>query len=215
MNISAAQANLSYNGNTVVDRQRVPAAKQQAIVVARAHNSMEKLLFILGELDDDDIDWILETAKREEISPGTVLIHEGEPIDTLYILLEGNLSVSTAATGSQEIAHLSSGEVVGEMSFIDTRPPSATVTARQRSLVLSIPRTLLATKLRQDVSFASRFYRALAVLLSHRLRATVGQLGYGTEIQGVPDNELGQEAQESVALARTRLDWLLRRLKDQ
>lgn len=175
---------------------------------------MEKLLFILGELDDDDIDWILETATREKIPAGTVLIHEGEAIDTLYILLEGNLSVSTAATNSQEIAHLSSGEVVGEMSFIDTRPPSATVIAKQPSLVLSLPRSLLATKLRQDVGFASRFYRALAVLLSHRLRATVGQLGYGTEIQGIPDSELGQEAQDSVALARTRLDWLLRRLKD-
>ncbi|MBW4474864.1 MAG: cyclic nucleotide-binding domain-containing protein [Stenomitos rutilans HA7619-LM2] len=178
---------------------------------------MKKVLFILGELDDDDIDWVIETAVRQEVVAGTVLIREGQPIDTLYILLEGTLSVSVAATGDREIAKLSSGEVVGEMSFIDTRSPSATVTATQNALVLSIPRERLATKLRQDIGFASRFYRALAIFLSHRLRVTVNQLGYGSnnqvETTELPQNELTQDAQDNVALAETRLDWLLRRLK--
>lgn len=178
---------------------------------------MKKVLFILGELDDDDIDWVIETAVRQDVAAGTVLIREGQPIDTLYILLEGTLSVSVAATGDREIAKLSSGEVVGEMSFIDTRPPSATVVATQNALVLSIPREQLATKLRQDIGFASRFYRALAIFLSHRLRVTVNQLGYGSnnqvETTELPQNELTQDAQENVALAETRLDWLLRRLK--
>jgi bacteriocin-type transport-associated protein len=181
------------------------------------HKRMKKVLFILGELDDDDIDWVLETAVRQEIVAGTVLIHEGQPIDTLYILLEGELSVSVAAMGDQQIAILSSGEVVGEMSFIDTRPPSATVTAAKNSLVLSIPREQLATKLRQDIGFASRFYRALAIFLSNRLRVTVNQLGYGSNNQSestdLPNDELARDAKDNVALAETRLDWLLRRLK--
>jgi CRP/FNR family transcriptional regulator, cyclic AMP receptor protein len=178
---------------------------------------MKKVLFILGELDDDDIDWVIETAVRQEVVAGTVLIYEGQPIDTLYILLEGTLSVSVAAMGDREIAQLSSGDVVGEMSFIDTRPPSATVTATQPSLVLSIPREQLATKLRQDVGFASRFYRALAIFLSHRLRVTVDQLGYGSnnqfEMTDLSRDDLTRDAKDNVALAETRLDWLLRRLK--
>ena len=177
---------------------------------------MKKVLFILGELDDDDIDWVLETAIRQEIAAGTVLIREGQPIDTLYILLEGALSVSVAATGDREIARLSSGEVVGEMSFIDTRPPSATVTAAQKSLVLSLTREQLATKLRQDVGFASRFYRALAIFLSNRLRITVNRLGDGNnqfETTELPRDDLTRDAKDNVALAETRLDWLLRRLK--
>ena len=179
---------------------------------------MKKVLFILGELDDDDIDWIIETGNREEITAGTVLIREGQPISTLYILLEGVLSVSTAGVDGREIATLFSGEVVGEMSFIDTRPPSATVTAKERSLVLSIARSQLATKLRQDVGFASRFYRALAIFLSNRLRVTVNQLGYGSGLEDrpdeLPDDELAKDAKETVAIAKTRLDWLLRRLKE-
>ncbi|PSB29327.1 cyclic nucleotide-binding domain-containing protein [Stenomitos frigidus] len=178
---------------------------------------MKKVLFILGELDDDDIDWVIETAVRQDVVAGTVLIYEGQPIDTLYILLEGTLSVSVAAMGDREIAQLSSGDVVGEMSFIDTRPPSATVTATQPSLVLSLPREQLATKLRQDVGFASRFYRALAIFLSNRLRVTVNQLGYGSNNQSettdLSRDDLTRDAKDNVALAETRLDWLLRRLK--
>jgi CRP-like cAMP-binding protein len=181
-------------------------------------HGMKKVLFILGELDDDDVDWILEISSREEILAGTTLIREGEPIDAVYILLEGELSVSTQATDGGEIALLHSGEVVGEMSFVDTRPPSATVRAKQDSLVLALPRSELAAKLRQDVGFASRFYRALAVLLSNRLRVTVNQLrhagGISTGAIDLPAEELAREAKDSVALAETRLDWILRRLRD-
>jgi CRP/FNR family transcriptional regulator, cyclic AMP receptor protein len=174
--------------------------------------TMEKVLFILGELDDDDIDWMLEVGKHQWIDTGFVLIRERQPIDALYILLEGELGVSTIAMGNQEIATLTSGEVVGEMSFIDTRPPSATVVAKRRSLVLSVPSELLAAKLRQDVGFASRFYRAVATFLSHRLRETVNHLG--NLPPGLPEEELARDARDSVALAQTRLDWLLRRLYD-
>lgn len=180
---------------------------------------MKKVLFILGELDDDDLDWILETGSREEVMAGTVLIREGQPIDAIYILLEGELSISTIATDDREIATLTSGEVVGEMSFVDTRPPSATVRAKHNAIVLSVPRKALATKLQQDIGFASRFYRAIAVFLASRLRQTVIRLGHAdspalNQVVTLPDAELAQEARDNVALAETRLDWILRRLKD-
>jgi len=175
---------------------------------------MKKVLFILGELDDDDIDWILETSKHKELPIGTVLIQQGQPIDVVYILLEGELSVTTTAADSREIASLFSGEVVGEMSFIDTRPPSATVTAKTEALVLCIPRSQLAIKLKQDVGFASRFYRALAIFLSERLRLAVHLIGNSNpEPLKLTEGDLTQEARDSVAIAQTRLDWLLRRLK--
>ena len=175
---------------------------------------MEKVLFILGELDDDDIDWILETGKRKALPIGTVLIQQGQPIDAVYILLEGELSVTTTAAQGREIARLSTGEVVGEMSFIDTRSPSATVTAKTEALVLCIPQTQLAVKLKQDVGFASRFYRALAIFLSERLRLAVHLIGNSNpEPLKLTDGDLTQAAKDSVAIAQTRLDWMLRRLK--
>ncbi|MDX2228979.1 MAG: cyclic nucleotide-binding domain-containing protein [Leptolyngbyaceae cyanobacterium bins.349] len=184
---------------------------------------MRTVLFLLGELDDDDIDWMIERGDRRTVTAGTVLIQEGQPINHLFILLEGALSVSVMVTGGQEIASLLSGDIVGEMSFVDTRPPSATVTAKQDSLVLCLSREELAAKLHLDVGFAARFYRALAISLSNRLRLTVSHLKdlnlpTSTDTStdhDLPFSDLARNAQENVALANTRLDWLLRRLKDE
>ena len=180
---------------------------------------MEKVLFIFGELSDDDIDWMLQNGKREKIPANTVLIQEGKAIDTIYLLLEGTLTVSVAAWNDKEIAKLSSGEIVGEMSFIDSRPPSATVTTVDEALVLSIPCRKLAGQLKLDAAFASRFYRALALLLSTRLRGTISQLGYGQTalLDGdgaFDETQLNPNVLDNITIARSRFDWILRRLRD-
>ncbi|MBW4650473.1 MAG: cyclic nucleotide-binding domain-containing protein [Kastovskya adunca ATA6-11-RM4] len=178
---------------------------------------MKKVLFLFSELDDDDIDWMIATGYRAEVPAGAILITENQPIDTLHILLDGTLTVSVSALGGQVIAYLKSGAVVGEMSFADSRPPSATVEAVEDSLLLSIPRRQLLEKLEEDQGFAARFYRAIAIFLSTRLRGTVKYLGYGTpplmsEESSVDD--LAPEIIDNVPLAKARFDWLLRRLKD-
>lgn len=177
---------------------------------------MKKVFFLLGELDDEDIDWMVSSGCRQEVEAGTVLIQEGQAIDTLHILLEGTLSVSVSALEGKTIARLTSGAVVGEMSFADARPPSATVQAVENALVLSIPRQLLIEKLQQDQGFASRFYRAIAIFLSTRLRGTVRYLGYAKDQLVNEDNnaeDLSPEMIDNVPLAKARFDWLLRRLR--
>ena len=178
---------------------------------------MKKALFILGELNDADVDWMLTTGRREELTAGESLIHKGQPINALYILLEGRLAVVLeTAEGDREVAVLTSGEVVGEISFVDSRPPSATVKALESCLVWAIPRDRLLQKLDLDLAFASRFYRALAMFLSDRLRGTVTRLGYGKDpLPEVPFEELSLNPHflDSLETARARFDWLLRRLR--
>ncbi|MGF1538184.1 MAG: cyclic nucleotide-binding domain-containing protein [Elainellaceae cyanobacterium] len=173
---------------------------------------MQKVLFFLSELNQDDMDWLIQVGERRDISSGTVLIWEDKPVDTLYIMLEGTVVVSIAALGNKELARLHSGDIVGEMSFVEARSPSATVKTFERSIVLAIPRAALSDKLEQNVGFAARFYRALAILLSSRLRGTVKQLGYSG-----PRNTNGAAHQNPVpsnlALAERRFDYLLRSLK--
>ncbi|MBD2092319.1 cyclic nucleotide-binding domain-containing protein [Microcoleus sp. FACHB-1515] len=166
---------------------------------------MKQVLFILGELSDADIDWLIQTGDRQDVEPGTILIHEGKSVDALYILLEGTLVVTISALEGRQIARLASGDVVGEMSFVESRPPSATVQTLEKSVVLAVPRSLLSEKLQTDVGFAARFYRALAILLSSRLRGTVRQLSNS------PDRT--QTETETAAIAQQRFDNLLERLK--
>ncbi|HEY9647916.1 MAG TPA: cyclic nucleotide-binding domain-containing protein [Chroococcidiopsis sp.] len=179
---------------------------------------MKKALYILAEMSDRDFDWLLQVGRSKAISTGTVLIHEGEPIDALYIILEGSFKVSVEALNTGAIAHLDDGEVVGEISFVDSRPPSATVTAEQDAIVWAIPRSQLAAKLSQDITFSSHFYKALAVFLSDRLRKTVSQLGYEKNPEYVPltsstDEGFNPDLFGNIELAKARLDWMLNRLK--
>lgn len=136
---------------------------------------MRKGPFILGTLRDTDVYWMQTIGKTEQIPAGTVIIAEGTPLNTFYIVLLGTLSVSVAAQDHREIARLGIGEVLGEMSFVDARLSAAQVTTLENSLLLSIPHQKLALKLEEDEGFASRFYRAIAMFLSSRLRSAVVQ----------------------------------------
>jgi CRP/FNR family cyclic AMP-dependent transcriptional regulator len=59
------------------------------------------------------------------------------------------------------------------MSYVDGRPPSATVQASEQAEVLEIPRSMLTAKLEADREFSTRFFRALCVVLANRLRDTL------------------------------------------
>jgi CRP/FNR family cyclic AMP-dependent transcriptional regulator len=179
---------------------------------------MRKALFLLGMLSDSDIDWLIAAGNRERVSRGTVLIHEGKPFDAIYFVLDGTLGVSVAALGGREIAQLKCGEIVGEMSFVDSRPPSATVKALEDSVVLSVSRARMEAKLEQ-VEFAARFYRALSVFLADRLRNTIYQFGEAKVALSERDfegsDQLDPSVLEKVAMAGARFDWLMRRLRGE
>jgi len=180
---------------------------------------MRKALLILGILNDNDLEWLLTTGRRETVPAGTVLVREGQTVEAIYVVLEGTFTVTIGTTGGQEIARLLSGEIVGEISFVDSRPPSATVTAVEDSLVLSVPRYELAAKLEQDTAFAARFYQTLAVFLTYRLRSTTSLLGYGVatalDEDAEYEDELAPDVLDNVSLAAARFDWLLRRLRGE
>lgn len=175
---------------------------------------MKKIYFLFGELNDDDIDWMIATGKIYQVPFGTILIEQGKPIDNFYILLVGKVSVEVnTANVSKEIALLSSGEVFGEMSFIDSGLPSASVKTTQESIVLSVPREQLANRLNQDVGFASRFYRAISIFLASRLRTTLKYVDYDKNLlppQEIEVENLGQEFLQNIPFAKARYDWLLR-----
>ena len=178
---------------------------------------MRKALLFLGILNDSDLDWMVAAGTKQEILPGQILIREGEPTDFVFVVLDGAFSVSVRAAGDREFARLLSGEIVGEMSFVDSRPPSATVQALEKSSLLALPRSSLQARLDREPAFAARFYRALAVFLSDRMRSTLGLLGYGPgaplQEQSSYADELDPDVLDQTSLAGARFDLLRRRLR--
>jgi CRP-like cAMP-binding protein len=167
---------------------------------------MKKVLYILGEFEDDDIEWLARTGRKLRLEEGRTLIREREPIDSVYIVTDGSFAVRTAGGG--EVARVGSGEVLGEISYVDRRPPTATVTALESSGVIAIDRAALTAKLHADPAFAARFYRALAVFLAARLRSTLRQVGHEE------DDELDLQALDTVSKAGVRFERIIQRLQE-
>lgn len=179
--------------------------------------AMRKILYLLYQLSDSDLDWLIARGTKRRVAAGETLIQQGKNIDALYILLDGILEVSGTPGGKP--IRLSSGEVVGEVSLLDSRPPTATVTAASGAVLLEVPRRDLMRKLADDDGFAARFYHSMAVFLAHRLRSTYQRLGYGKgqsiDEDAEYDDELSPEMLDTVHLARARFDRALQRLLNE
>ncbi|SVE14424.1 uncharacterized protein METZ01_LOCUS467278, partial [marine metagenome] len=144
---------------------------------------MRKILYIFGQLSDLDVEWIKNNAIKERVGTGTSIITENESLNKLIIIIRGKFSVTSIQTGKKEIALLKSGEVLGEMSFIENLPPSATVTSKEDGIIIAIDKDKLNEKLAIDNEFAAHFYKAIGIFLASRLRSTVGMLGYDNKIE--------------------------------
>ncbi len=127
---------------------------------------VEEVLLTWQRLTSSDRQWLLERGEQKEFLAKDILIEEGENINSLYILINGSLTVSL---NGRELTEIPEGEVVGEISFINRAEASATVRAKESSLVWSISRDLLAEKITTDAAFGCHFYHALANILADRL----------------------------------------------
>lgn len=218
----------------------VKQVSQSTVVLC--HSQLREILLIFAELHDSDIGWMVAAGCATRIPAGTVLIQASRPIEALYILMSGKMSASvsddsgnplarafstleaqTPSAVDREFARLSRGDIVGETPFIEASPSAVTVKAIEDSVVLSIPRWRLTAKLSQDVGFASRFYRVLAMLLADKQQALISRLGYGRlsysagrslETAAPYEEELSFSFLAQVALAGTRFDWMLKQLRE-
>jgi SAM-dependent methyltransferase len=134
-------------------------------------------LTLLSELHDSDIEWMLVAGTRGKVPANAVVVSEGAKVENIYIILQGLLSVYLATHGGKVLATIGAGHIFGEMSFLEDRPASATVRTIEDSEILTISQADLAGKLETSPQFAARFYRALAAVVSRRLREMIGTVG--------------------------------------
>jgi CRP/FNR family cyclic AMP-dependent transcriptional regulator len=173
---------------------------------------MRKVLFILGQLSDSDVDWLAKNGKREKVAKGTELIKYGVRIETLYFVLDGEMEVLT--NKGVKLAKVSSGDVLGEMSLIDSSPTAASIKVDHDATVLALPMAKIRAKLEQDVGFAARFYKSLSLFLADRMRNTIRRMGY--EDDEAPDEVMGEldeidpEVLDNVHLAGARFERMLK-----
>ncbi|MFQ3616931.1 MAG: hypothetical protein SNJ50_09505, partial [Cyanobacteriota bacterium] len=200
---------------------------------------LRQSITLFAELQDSDLDWLATVGIVQSLPAQAVLLPTGRSPDALHVVLEGalllsqpveapNLVAQTLAPAEnpsalyQEVARLSRGDLVGEMQFVNAHDLTLCASTLRDSQVLSVPRWRLAAKLLHDVSFAARFYRVLATLLTaeyeamlHQLHAaTCGSAGERVEPMGDRD-DLSSRLLTRISLAEARFEWLLKRIQAQ
>jgi CRP-like cAMP-binding protein len=171
---------------------------------------MKRVLFLLGHLNDLDIEWMINNGSKADLETGDRLIQKGETIENLYIILSGQLSI-TDGVSQKHIALIGSGEIVGEMSFLESRPPSVSVIATEPAAIYSISRELMNSRLANNLEFKANFYYAISLFLSNRLRKTTSQLGYGSPDEA---DTLDENVLDGISQAGSRFGQILQKFSE-
>lgn len=127
-------------------------------------------------LREEDLAWLLETGVTRIVRPGTAIVHEGVRPNAIFVVIDGRFSVRVKNVAGEPLAALRAGELIGEISFLEGSPASATIVSEEASAVLEIDDQLLNERIGEDAAFAARIYRLFALTAERRLRNRVDHL---------------------------------------
>ena len=120
-----------------------------------------------------DIQAQLYSRFGKKIHANTVLFHEGDRGEDMYIIQSGKVKISKRIRGVEKtLATLEKGEFFGEMAILNDKPRSATAETIDDCEMLLIDRKTFDTLIRGNAEIAVRFIKRLA----DRLRETNEQM---------------------------------------
>ncbi len=97
-------------------------------------------------LPDDERTAIVKEMEVESHDEGSVIINEGDPGTSMYLIASGEVKVYTRGTtsiGTVYLARLGEGDFFGEVSVLTGKPRTATITASQRTELLRLDKEKL------------------------------------------------------------------------
>src|SRR6201995_2977351 len=114
------------------------------------------------------LDLLKGKSRRLSFRKGQVIFREGEKSDALYVIEKGSVEIS-ALIGARErraFATFGPGDYFGEIAVIDSKPRSATATAREASVICCIS----SDKVWRMFEKSPRLLVTMMHGFSHRLR---------------------------------------------
>jgi CRP-like cAMP-binding protein len=169
-------ANLQMNELFGAPATPAPAQRTPVNVGRRVHLTEESKVDILREqgLSAQELRLLAKYSREKSFHADALIFGEGEPGDSLYIVVDGAVRISRMVPGMGEecLLILSRGEVFGELALIDDRPRSADARSHGGPCtVFAVSKSLLEEVLSMDPDAAVQFLNLLCRLLCRRLRA--------------------------------------------
>jgi cAMP-dependent protein kinase regulator len=133
------------------------------------------LFEVLTEVERDALIREMELESHDE---GSVIISEGQPGASMYIIGSGEVKVYTRGPGGSTLylAKLGEGEFFGEVSMLTGKPRTATITASQRTELLRLDKEKLDNALAKHpgiLKVLNEFYQRRA---EHTVEAMIESL---------------------------------------
>jgi len=166
-------------------------------------------------LSDDELQQLMDKAQPVSLHAGELLMKQGEPGDTAYIVLTGGFEITKQSGQSLiKIDIRNPGEIIGEMALLSQAPRSATVTAVADSETLCISKDVFDNLLSTSPSAAtavlhwtmSRLNQNEALLHQQEKMAALGTFSAGLAHEL---NNPAAAAQRSASrLKETQSQWI-------
>lgn len=96
---------------------------------------------ILEGVPEEDVQRVLDMARRRTFRKGEIVFHEGDPGDTLHLVRSGRFAVKVSTQYADEaiLAVLRAGDIFGELALLSPGAPrSATVVALEAGETMSV-----------------------------------------------------------------------------
>jgi CRP-like cAMP-binding protein len=167
---------------------------------------MRKVLHILGYFNEEDTAWIAQVGEKKSISEGSFLIKYKEALANVYFVLDGRFKIQQP--NGAEVATIKSGEILGEMSFVEDELPNVNVKAFKDSSVISIRHEFINERFGLEPKFEARFYKAISHFLSSRLRMLASQSQGKKESVIQEDKNIDRSTLERLQIAGERFNRL-------
>jgi len=108
----------------------IAAARDRGEEGAAAPASIARMPLFSG-VPREELASLLTVVAPIRVSRGSAVVREGEPGDSLFLIVQGSVRVATLGSdGSEvELARLGPGDFFGEVALLTRRPRTATVTA--------------------------------------------------------------------------------------
>ncbi len=116
---------------------------------------------LFSSLAEAELRLLIERMSLRTLAPGEIVVREGERGGSLFVLVDGEVSV-TIGPEARELARLQSGAFFGEMGVLSDDPRSATVAATAPTQLLEISRELtwdIARRSPEVLRTIVRFFR--------------------------------------------------------
>ncbi len=124
-------------------------------------------------MSDSELDVVSKKVFLKPYKKGSTLFVEGMPGEVLYIVAEGSVDIiKKTKDGDKVIAHLGKGEIVGEMSLIDSGARTATGKTGEDSKLIVVTKNSFMEMLDSDPAITAKILMALLRIINRRLRVT-------------------------------------------